>query len=65
MVLLDREALKARGITYSPVTLWRRAKAGTFPKPVKLSRTRNGWVASEIDAWIEARTAERDATQAA
>jgi hypothetical protein len=33
MTLLDREALKARGIDYSPVTLWRRAKAGTSPSP--------------------------------
>ncbi len=59
MTLLDREALKARGIDYSPVTLWRRAKAGTFPKPVKLSASRNGWIESEVNAWIEARAAER------
>jgi hypothetical protein len=50
MVLLNREDLKDRGINYSPVTLWRRAKAGTFPRPVKLSPSRNGWIADEIDS---------------
>jgi prophage regulatory protein len=59
MVLLNREDLKDRGINYSPVTLWRRAKAGTFPRPVKLSPSRNGWIADEIDKWITDRVAER------
>jgi predicted DNA-binding transcriptional regulator AlpA len=51
---LSRADLRARGITFSPVTLWRRAKAGTFPKPAKLSASRNGWPENEIDAWQQA-----------
>jgi prophage regulatory protein len=61
MNLLDRAALKARGIDYSSVTLWRRAREGSFPRPVKLSASRNGWIESEVDAWLEARAAERNA----
>jgi len=33
---------------------------GTFPKPVVLGAKSVAWVESEIDAWIEARIAERD-----
>jgi predicted DNA-binding transcriptional regulator AlpA len=36
------------------VTLWRRARAGTFPKPVKISASRNAWPEDEIDAWQQA-----------
>ena len=34
--------------------------AGTFPKPVKLSSRRVGWLESEIITWQQARIAERD-----
>jgi prophage regulatory protein len=33
---------------------------GEFPKPVPLSDRRVAWLLDEIDAWIEARIAERD-----
>lgn len=38
--------------------------AGTFPRPVALSARAVGWIASEIDAWVESRKAERDAKAA-
>jgi predicted DNA-binding transcriptional regulator AlpA len=60
MKLIDREGLKALGIDYSAVLLWRRAKQGSFPKPVKLSASRNGWIEAEILAWLEGRAAERE-----
>ena len=45
--------------------IYRRCAAGTFPKPLKLSDRATGrassWVGREIDAWINARIAERDA----
>lgn len=47
------------GITRS--TLWRWVKAGRFPKPVQLGPQAVGWLEHEIDAWLEARAAERDA----
>jgi len=34
---------------------------GRFPKPINLLGRNNGWLASEIDAWIAERVAERDA----
>ena len=33
----------------------------TFPRPVRVGERRRAWIESEIDAWIEARIAERDA----
>ena len=35
--------------------------AGRFPKPVKLSERSSAWVVREVDSWIAARIAERDA----
>lgn len=40
-------------------------KEGTFPKSIKLGERASGWVLSEIQAWIDARIAERDAGQEA
>jgi prophage regulatory protein len=34
--------------------------AGTFPKPVKLSSRRVGWLESEIITWQQRKIAERD-----
>ena len=36
---------------------------GRFPKPVKLGPRAVGWVESEISAWIQQRTAERDGAE--
>jgi prophage regulatory protein len=42
-------------VPLSPVTIWRLEKAGKFPKRRQLSPGRVGWLASEVDAWIESR----------
>lgn len=42
-------------IQLSDVTIWRMEKAGEFPKRRQLSPGRVGWLASEVDAWIESR----------
>ena len=60
MVIIDYEGLKDRGIRYSRAHLWRLWTAGKFPKPIKLSASRNAWLESDIDAWIESRIAERN-----
>ncbi len=39
-------------------------KQGVFPKPIKLGPRSVGWLRSELDAWVEARVAERDETAA-
>lgn len=36
-------------------------KAGTFPKPIPLGPKARGWLVSELNQWIEQRTAARDA----
>jgi prophage regulatory protein len=38
---------------------------GMFPRPVPLGDRAVGWLEHEVDAWIEAQRAKRDATTAA
>jgi prophage regulatory protein len=40
--------------------LYQEMAAGRFPKPVKIGRRAVAWPSDEIDAWIEARMAERE-----
>jgi len=42
-------------IPLSDVTIWRLEKSGQFPKRRQLSPGRVGWLAAEIDAWVESR----------
>ncbi len=42
-------------IPVSNVTIWRMEKTGSFPKRRQLSPGRVGWLASEVDAWLESR----------
>jgi prophage regulatory protein len=37
---------------FSPATLWRKVKAGTFPKPVKLGPRITAWRVEDIRALI-------------
>lgn len=55
------EALARTGLSRSG--LYAAVAAGTFPKPVKLGLNARAiaWPASEIDAWIADRIAEREA----
>lgn len=65
MQLLSREDLVARGIRLNKVTLWRKIKDGTFPKPILIGN-RHAWPENEVDAYIENLLAKRDAaTEAA
>ena len=41
-------------LPFSAPTLWRKVKAGTFPKPVKLSERVTCWKVSEVRAWMTA-----------
>jgi prophage regulatory protein len=40
-------------------------KQGKFPRPVRLSERRIGWLAREVAAWQASRIAARDKTEAA
>ena len=58
--LLDHADLQARGIKYSRAQLWRLWTAGKFPRPIKLSASKNAWHEVEINEWLESKLAERD-----
>ncbi len=44
-------------IPFSSATLWRKVKAGEFPKPLKLSDRITVWRAEDVREWIESRSA--------
>jgi prophage regulatory protein len=62
--LLDADDLRAKGIKYSRMHLYRLMKAGRFPKTIRVGDNRNAWIEAEVDAYIATRIAERDAEAA-
>jgi prophage regulatory protein len=64
-LILERlPTVKARtGLSRSE--LYRRIAVGDFPQPVKLGARASAWNAAEVDSWITARIAARDAKAAA
>jgi prophage regulatory protein len=61
MKFLRFDDLEGRGVPFTRAHLDRLQKAGKFPKKVKLGDNCAAYVESEIEAWIAARCAERDA----
>lgn len=43
---------------FSPATIWRKVKDGSFPKPVKLGERITAWHMVDIEAWLAARHEE-------
>ena len=43
---------------FSPATIWRKVKDGTFPKPIKLGERITAWHMDDIEAWLAARHEE-------
>lgn len=41
-------------LPFSAPTLWRKVKAGTFPKPIKLSERVTAWNVGMVRAWMTA-----------
>ncbi len=58
VVFLDLREVSRR-VCVSSRTIVRWVDSGLFPKPVKLSPTRIAFIESEIQAWQEAKIAER------
>ncbi len=58
-VVRKRELVKKVG--YSAMHIGRLEKAGKFPRRIKLGPNAVGWIEAEVDEWIAARVAERDA----
>ena len=46
----------------SRASVYAGAVAGWFPKRVKINERASGWVEDEVEAWLAARVAERDAS---
>lgn len=43
-------------LPFSGPTLWRKVKAGTFPKPTKLSERVTAWNVGAVRAWLAAQS---------
>ena len=39
-------------IPFSPATLWRKVKAGQFPRPFKLSERVTAWAVEDVREWM-------------
>lgn len=61
MKLLSKQAVREKCL-YSPAHIARLEKDNKFPKRVRLGMGRVGWLESEVEDWLKARVAERDAT---
>ena len=44
-------------LPFSAATLWRMARAGTFPKPIKLSERVTAWKVGDVRAWMATQAA--------
>lgn len=61
MRLLEMSELKSvKGVPFSRQHLHRLISAGQFPRPIKVGLNRNAFLEEEVDAWLQARIAERD-----
>lgn len=58
--ILDKRGIKQKGITYSNAHLLRMERDGLFVRRFYLSESRAVWFEDEVDAWLEARAAERE-----
>jgi prophage regulatory protein len=61
MKFVPYENLRDYGIVAHKVSIWRWERAGQFPKRVRVSAGRIAWVEEEIESWLAARAAERNA----
>ena len=52
---IRQKLLLSHIVPFSPATLWRRVKAGEFPKPVRISARVTGWRVSEVRAWLDSK----------
>lgn len=59
LIVSRSELLAMVGLSYP--TIFRMMRAGRFPRPLQLSAKRVGWKYSEVEAYLQARTEERDA----
>lgn len=61
-ILRKKEVLALLKI--SDPTIWRMERDGKFPKRIRLGGAACGWLAAEIDAWLEKKKAARNEARA-
>ena len=44
-------------VPISKAHIWRLARAGKFPKPVRLSERCTAWKVADVEAWLKAKEA--------
>jgi prophage regulatory protein len=59
--ILKRTAVRRKCAIASDQHLHQLVRSRRFPAPIKLGCRSVGWISAEVDAWIRARIAERDA----
>jgi prophage regulatory protein len=62
-ILRKRQVLQATGLTSS--TLDRLERSGDFPLKLQIAPRAVGWLASEVNAWINKKAAESQAARLA
>lgn len=61
MRILSNAELKARGIKYCNPHRIELERTGRFPKRIRLSERRYGYLEDEVDNWLKQRAALREA----
>jgi prophage regulatory protein len=56
--VLSQQAVLEK-VPVSRTTLWRMERTGDFPKRMKISPNRIGWLETDVDAWLEERKPSR------
>lgn len=57
---LLRFAEVSRLVGLSKSEIYRRVRAEKFPRPIPIGTNASAWASNEVEAWIQARIAERD-----
>ena len=52
-----RRLLQKVGLSYP--TIWKLMREGKFPRAVKITDSKVGWIEAEVDSWIEALPRQR------
>jgi len=60
-IVSKKELRTVCGIPYSPQHIARLEAAGQFPKRIRLGQNRVAWLLKEVEEWLDARIAKRDA----
>lgn len=56
MVRDPKHPTRPTPIPFSPATLWRKVRAGTFPAPYRLSAAVTAWKVGDLRAWLNQQT---------